>query len=149
MTADVLALYQRVILDHYRRPRNFGPLVDGARHAEGNNPLCGDRVSVYVRVSEDIITEATFDGVGCAICIASASLMTEAVRGKTIAEVDRWSQRVHDLVTAAPGARVDDLGAVAALAGVRQFPVRVPCALLPWHTLRAAAHEDDKVASTE
>jgi nitrogen fixation NifU-like protein len=149
MTASVLALYQQVVVDHYRRPRNVGRLVDGAQHADGDNPLCGDRITVYVRVSGRVITGATFEGAGCAICVASASLMTETVRGKTIAEVDRLGQRVSDLVTGAPGAPVDDLGELTALAGVRQFPVRAKCALLPWHALRAAIHGHDKVVSTE
>ena len=149
MTADVPALYQQVILDHHKRPRNFGPIADGAQHANGNNPLCGDRITIYVRVSGPVVTEATFEGVGCAICIASASLMTEIVRGKTTADVDRLSRRVHDLVSNAPDAPVDGLGTLAALAGVRQFPVRAKCALLPWHTLRAAIHQHDAVVSTE
>lgn len=149
MTGDVLALYQQTILDHYRRPRNCGPLPAGARHAEGNNPLCGDRITVHARVSGNVITGASFEGAGCAICIASASLMTESVHGKTIAEVDRLGQRVHDLVTAAPGAPAEDLGELTALAGVRHFPVRAKCALLPWSTLRAAAHAENNVVSTE
>jgi len=148
MTSDVLALYQDVILDHHRRPRNFRALADG-RRAEGSNALCGDRITVYARVAEHVITEATFEGAGCAICIASASMMTEIVRGKTIAQVDVLSQRVQDLITAPPGAPVNELGPLAALAGVRQFPVRAKCALLPWRTLHAAAHENDNVVSTE
>lgn len=149
MTADVMALYQQVILDHYRKPQHFGRLVDAARHADGNNPLCGDRITVYVRLSADGIAEATFEGTGCAICIASASMMTESVRGKTITEVDRLSARVHDLVTASPDAPVDDRNPLAALAGVRHFPVRAKCALLPWRTLHAALYEHGKIVSTE
>ena len=151
MTGDVLGLYQQVILDHYRNPRNLRPLVDGARHAEGNNPLCGDRITVYVRLSDEghLLTDATFEGAGCAICIAAASLMTEIVRGKTIAEIDRLAQRVQVLVTAAAESPVDDGDGLVALAGVRQFPVRAKCALLPWHTLRAAVHEPDHIVSTE
>ena len=149
MTDDALALYQQVILEHYRRPRNVGPLADGAEHATGDNPICGDRITVYVRVSGGFVTDATFEGTGCAICIASASLMTEIVRGKTIDEIDGLVERVHDLVSAAPGAPVGDVGTAAALAGVRQFPVRARCALLPWQTLRAAAHQGGTVVSTE
>jgi nitrogen fixation protein NifU and related proteins len=151
MTGDVLGLYQQIILDHYRNPRNLRPFADGARHAVGNNPLCGDRITVYVRLSETghILTDATFEGAGCAICIASASLMTEIVRDKTVAENDRLGQRVHDLVTAAAEAPIDDLNGLVALAGVRQFPVRMKCALLPWHTLHAAVHELDTIVSTE
>jgi nitrogen fixation protein NifU and related proteins len=148
MTTGVPALYQQVILDHYRRPRNVGPLVD-AHHADGHNPLCGDRVTVYVSLSGLFVAEATFEGSGCAICVASASLMTESVRGRTVAEVDRLAGQVHDLVAAAPGAPVSDLGALAALAGVRQFPVRAKCALLPWRALSAAIHEQGQVTSTE
>jgi nitrogen fixation NifU-like protein len=151
MTGDVLGLYQQIILDHYRNPRNLRPLVDGARHAEGHNPLCGDRITVYVRLSDDghLLTDASFEGDGCAICIASASLMTEIVRGKTVAEIDRLAQGVHDLVTAAADAPVDDRDGLVALAGVRQFPVRAKCALLPWHTLHAAVHDRDTIVSTE
>ena len=148
MTSDLDDLYQDVILDHHRRPRNCRALA-GGRRAEGSNPLCGDRITVYARVSEDVITEATFEGAGCAICIASASLMTEIVRGRTIADVDVLSQRVQDLITARPGAPVDEIGLLSALVGVRQFPIRAKCALLPWHTLHAAAHENDNTISTE
>jgi nitrogen fixation NifU-like protein len=148
MTSDVLALYQSVILDHNRQPRNVRAL-EGGRRADGNNPLCGDRVTVYVHVADDVITEVAFQGTGCAIFRASASLMTESVTGRTVAEADALCQRVHDLVTALPAAPIDDLGPVSALAGVRQFPVRVRCALLPWRTLRAAAQDRDEVVSTE
>lgn len=149
MTADILALYQDVVLEHSRRPRNFGPLDGAARRAEGHNPLCGDRMTVHVRVSDRIVTRATFEGVGCAICIASASLMTEVVTGKTIAEVDALQRHVHDLVTAGAHPPTDDSGALSALAGVRKFPVRAKCALLPWHTLHAATDGDEAVVSTE
>jgi len=137
-----------VILDHNRTPRNFRALESG-QHADGDNPLCGDRVTVYVRVAEGVITEATFQGVDCAIFTASASLMTEVVQGKTVAELDVLCQQVHDLVSAGPDVADDDLGELSALAGVRQFPVRAKCAMLPWHTLRAAAHDDSAVVSTE
>ena len=148
MTTDVGALYQAVILDHNRQPRNFRAL-DAGRKAEGDNPLCGDHVVVYLRVDEGIITEATFQGFGCAIARASASLMTDSVRGKTLAEADELFQRVQRLVTSPPGAPVEDLGPLSTLAGVRQFPVRVKCATLPWRTLQAAAAASEKVVSTE
>ena len=148
MTADVQALYQAVILDHNKNPRNFRAL-DGGRSAEGDNPLCGDHVVVYVRVDEGIITEATFQGFGCAIARASASLMTDSVRGKTVAEADDLFQRFHRLVTSPPGAPVEDLGALSTLAGVRRFPVRVKCAMLPWRTLQAAAEARDGIVCTE
>jgi nitrogen fixation NifU-like protein len=148
MTSDVQALYQDAILDHNKRPRNFRAL-DGGRRAEGDNPLCGDRVVVYVRVDEGIITEATFQGFGCAIARASASMMTDSVKGKTVAEANELFERVHRLVTSPPGAPIDDLGALSTLAAVRQFPVRVKCATLPWRTLLAAAEASDEVVSTE
>ena len=148
MTSDVEALYQAVILDHNRRPRNFRAL-DGGRRAEGDNPLCGDHVVVYLRVNGGVITEAAFQGFGCAIARASASLMTDSVKGKTVAEADELFQRFHRLVTSPPGAPVEDLGALSTLAGVRQFPVRVKCATLPWRTLQAAAEARDEVVSTE
>jgi nitrogen fixation NifU-like protein len=148
MTSNVQALYQAVILDHNKRPRNFRAL-EGGRRAEGDNPLCGDHMVVYLRVDEGIITEAAFQGFGCAIAKASASLMTDSVRGKTVAEADELFQRVHHLVTSPPGAPVDDLGALSTLAGVRQFPVRVKCATLPWRTLQAAMEARDDVVSTE
>jgi nitrogen fixation protein NifU and related proteins len=148
MTADLQALYQTVIVDHNGRPRNFRALEDG-RQAEGFNPLCGDRVTVYVRVENGAILDAGFQGVGCAIATASASLMTEYVKGKTVAEAEALFERLQCLITAAPDAPIDDLGALSALAGVRRFPVRAKCALLPWHALRAAAAAGDEVVTTE
>jgi len=148
MTSGVEALYQGVILEHNKRPHNFRALA-GGRSAEGDNPLCGDRITVYVRVDEGVITEATFQGFGCAIATASASLMTDSVKGKTVAEADDLLQRVHRLVTSPPGAPIEELGALSTLAGVRQFPVRVKCATLPWRTLQAAAEARDEVVSTE
>jgi nitrogen fixation NifU-like protein len=149
MTDDLQALYQAVILDHNKRPRNFRAL-EGGRTAEGNNPLCGDRVTVYLRVdAAGVITEATFQGFGCAIAKASASLMTDSVRGKTVAEADALFERVHRMMTAPPAAPIEDLGVLSALAGVRQFPVRVKCATLPWQTLLAAAVARGDIASTE
>jgi nitrogen fixation NifU-like protein len=148
VTSDVQALYQAVILDHNKHPRNFRALASG-RRAEGDNPLCGDHMIVYVRVDEGIITEATFQGFGCAIAQASASLMTDSVTGKTVAEADDLFQRFHRLVTSPPAAPVEDLGALSTLAAVRQFPVRIKCATLPWRTLLAAAEARDTVVSTE
>ena len=148
MTPDLLALYQAVILDHNQRPRNFRAL-DGGRQAEGDNPLCGDHVVVYVRVDEGIIREATFQGFGCAIARASASLMTDSVNGKTVAETQALIQRFLGLVTAPPGAPVEDLGPLSTLACVRRFPVRIKCATLPWRTLQAAAEARDEGVSTE
>jgi nitrogen fixation protein NifU and related proteins len=141
-------LYQEVILDHNRRPRNYR-VLDGARKAEGFNPLCGDRLSVYVRLDDGVISDVSFHGSGCAISKASASLMTESLKGKTIAEADALYDRFHRMITAPTGSPVDRLGKLTALAGVRQFPIRVKCASLAWHTLRAAMNAGDEVVSTE
>jgi len=148
MTSDVEALYQAAILDHNKNPRNFRA-IPGVRIAQGDNPLCGDHLIVYLRVDEGLITEAAFQGFGCAIAKASASLMTDSVRGKTVAEANDLFERFHRLVTAPPGAPVDDLGALSALVGVRRFPVRVKCATLAWRTFQAAAEARDGVVSTE
>ena len=148
MNTELLGLYQQIIIDHSQHPRNFGRLA-GAQQADGDNPLCGDRVTVYVRLSGDVVAAAAFEGAGCAICIASASLMTESVRSRTIAEVEALGERVRALVTAEPESPLDDRDPLSSLAGVRRFPVRVKCALLPWHALRAAVHTDHGVVSTE
>ncbi len=130
-------LYRDVILDHNRRPRNFGPLEAADASAEGFNPMCGDRLTLRLKLAGDRIEEIRFEGQGCAISTASASLMTEAVKGKTRAEALRLFGRVHGLLTddAALG---EDLGKIAALSGVREFPARVKCASLCWHTLASA-----------
>jgi nitrogen fixation NifU-like protein len=141
-------LYQEVILDHNKRPRNFRAL-DGAQKAEGYNPLCGDRLTVYLRVEDGVIKEATFEGSGCAISKASASLMTDSVKGKTVAEAKALFERFHRAVTASPDAPIEDLGKLSALTGVRQFPVRVKCATLAWYALRAAAEAPDEVVTSE
>jgi nitrogen fixation protein NifU and related proteins len=148
MSTELQDLYQQVILDHNRRPRNFRQ-IDDARRAEGYNPLCGDRLTVYVRVENGVISDVSFEGSGCAISKASASLMTESVKGKTIEEADALRERFQQMITASPDAPVADLGKLTVLAGVRQFPVRVKCASLAWHTLRAAADAGGKVVSTE
>ena len=148
MMSDLQELYQEVILDHNKRPRNFRALADG-RKAEGYNPLCGDRLMVYLHVEDDVIKDATFQGSGCAISKASASLMTDVVKGKTVAEAEALFERFHRVVTAPPDATVEDLGKLSVLAGVRQFPVRVKCATLAWYALRAAAEARDEVVSTE
>ena len=148
MTTDLQELYQEVILDHNKRPRNFRA-IEGGRKAEGYNPLCGDRIKVYVRLEHDVIKDVSFQGAGCAISKASASLMTEAVRGKTVAEAEALIERFQQMITAPPEASPADLGKLTVLAGVRQFPIRVKCASLAWHTLRAAADARDAVVSTE
>jgi nitrogen fixation protein NifU and related proteins len=139
--SDMRELYQEMILDHHRHPRNFGKLSDANRFAEGFNPLCGDRVTVYAIVEEDVLRELSFEGSGCAICMASCSLMTEALKGRSVAEAEELFGHFHDLLTD-DDAKVDEdvLGKLAVFQGVREFPVRVKCATLPWHALRAAIH---------
>ena len=141
-------LYQEVILDHNRRPRNFR-VLEGGRKAEGFNPLCGDRLTVYLRVDDGVISDVGFQGSGCAISKASASLMTESMKGRSVGEATALFNRFQQMITAQPGSPVDHLGKLAALAGVRQFPIRVKCASLAWHTLRAALDARDEVVSTE
>ena len=136
MSDELRDLYQEVILDHNRRPRNFGTLPDANRSAEGNNPLCGDRVTVYLRVEDDRVRGISFQGSGCAISTASASLMTEALRGRTVAEAHALFDGFRALVT--QGTDAGELGKLAVFTGVREFPIRVKCATLAWHTLEAA-----------
>ena len=132
-------LYRDVILDHNRRPRNFGPLEPSDASAEGVNPLCGDRLTLRLNLAEDTIRDIRFEGQGCAISTASASLMTEAVKGKTRGEALALFDRVHKLLTD-DEAGAEDLGKLAALSGVREYPARVKCASLCWHTLASALH---------
>jgi nitrogen fixation NifU-like protein len=148
VSAELHGLYQKVILDHNRHPRNFR-VIEGARTAEGYNPICGDRVTVHVLVEGDVIRDVSFQGSGCAIVKASASLMTETVKGQTVAEASALVERVHRMIAAPPGSPIENLGLLAALAGVRLFPTRVKCASLAWHALRAAADARDQVISTE
>lgn len=145
-------LYQDLILDHGRSPRNFRVLADANRKAEGFNPLCGDRLTLYLLVDDaGSVRDASFQGSGCAISKASASLMSAAVKGKTVAQVEELFRRFHALVTGEPGgdAKPESLGKLAAFAGVREFPTRVKCASLPWHTLHAALHGEREPATTE
>jgi len=148
MTPDLDALYVDVIVAHNKHPRNRRRLAAG-RRAEGVNPLCGDRLTVYVQVERGVIEDVSFEGIGCAIAIASASLMSESVHGKTVAEAEALLERVQRMVTAPADAPIDDLGALAALAGVRRFPVRVKCATLAWQALRAAASGGNEAVTTE
>ncbi len=143
---DLNDLYRDVILDHNRNPRNFGPLEPANAVAEGFNPLCGDRLTLRLKLAGDTIEDIRFEGEGCAISTASASLMTEAVKGKTRAQALGVFERVHRLLTddSAPGA---DLGKIAALSGVREFPARVKCASLCWHTLAKALEAPDAAAA--
>ena len=148
MSAGLHALYEEAILDHNRHPRNFR-VIEGGRRAEGYNPICGDRITVHVRVEGDVIRDVSFQGSGCAITKASASLMTESVKGQSLADASALIERFHRMITAPPGAPVENLGALTVLAGVRLFPVRIKCATLPWYALRAAADARDEVVSTE
>jgi nitrogen fixation NifU-like protein len=148
VSADLHDLYQEVILDHNRRPHNFRVIEDGVQ-AEGFNPLCGDRLTVYLKVDEGRIRDASFQGSGCAISKASASLMTDSVKGKTLAEAADLFRRFHAMITGAPEDPAADLGKLSVLAGVRQFPVRVKCASLAWHTLNSAIEDRHEVVSTE
>jgi nitrogen fixation NifU-like protein len=149
--SDMRELYQEVILDHHKHPRNFGRLANANRRAEGFNPLCGDRVTVYLHVDGTALKDMSFEGSGCAICMASASVMTDALMGKSVDDADRLFVEFHDLVTgeSAQTPDVEALGKLAVFMGVREFPVRVKCATLPWHALRAALKDSDKAVSTE
>ena len=148
--SDLGDLYQEVILDHNRRPRNFRTMEDANRKQEGYNPLCGDRLMLYVKLEADRIADVAFQGTGCAISKASASLMTDALKGKTVKEARELFEQFHGMITSTPGTPVDDLGKLSVFAGVREFPTRIKCASLAWHTMKAAvAHESDAPVSTE
>jgi len=149
--SDARELYQEVILDHHRRPRNFGPLPEANCSSEGYNPLCGDRITLYLVVANDMILDVSWEGSGCAICTASASVMTEALKGHTLAEARDLFARFHDVVTGPPdeNPNVDGIGKLAVFSGVREYPVRIKCATLPWHTMRAALDGSENGVSTE
>lgn len=146
MSAELRELYQDVILDHGKRPRNFGRLAAANRSAEGDNPLCGDRLTLTVEVADGRVADAAFEGAGCAISVASASLMTDAVKGLPVEDAEALFHRFHRLLAGERGGTADareadeDLGKLAVFAGVREYPMRVKCATLPWHTLMAALH---------
>ena len=146
--SDLADLYQDVILDHSRHPRNFGHPDDANREAQGNNPLCGDRVTVYLHIDGEVIAGASFEARGCAISLASASMMTEMVTGRTVAEARDLFDRFHRLVTEEDGDG-DGLNELEALSGVREFPMRIKCATLPWHTMTAAIDRLDEEVRTE
>ncbi len=131
-------LYQEVILDHNRRPRNFRVIEPASAAQEGYNPLCGDRLTLYLTIDGDVITDAAFQGSGCAISKASASLMTEAVKGKTVDQARALFDAFHEMITSPPESPLPEMGKLAVLSGVRDFPTRVKCAGLAWHTLKAA-----------
>ena len=147
--SDLSDLYQDVILDHNRRPRNFGPLASADRQAHGHNPLCGDKLTVYLGMDGDTIRQIQFEGAGCAISKASASLMTDAVKGQSLTDALSLFDRVHDMLTTpiAEPVNTDAVGKMAVLSGVREFPARVKCASLAWHTLKAAMDREEKVST--
>lgn len=141
--SDLSDLYQEVILDHNKRPRNFRVIEKPSHHARGYNPLCGDRLDLFLTVEADRIADVGFQGSGCAISRASASLMTDAVKGRSLGEARDLFERFHRMVTTPPDRGVEDMGKLSVLAGVREFPVRVKCASLAWHTLKAALDREE------
>lgn len=148
MTGDLRELYEEVILEHNRHPRHFPENPHGSNHhAHGFNPLCDDEIAVHLKVADGHIAEAGFEGSGCAVAMASASMMTEAIQGKTVAEVDRLFDRVHAML--AEDGPADAVGKLKVLSGVREFPMRVKCATLAWHTLRAALDNRGETVTTE
>jgi len=147
MSAELRELYQETIIDHGRHPRNFGELLTANHHKEGFNPLCGDKIMLHVQEQDGVVEKIKFEGCGCAISMASASLMTEALQGKTKQDIGDIFDAFHDLVT--EGRSSDILGKLTVLAGVHEFPVRVKCATLAWHTLKAALANDTNTVTTE
>jgi nitrogen fixation NifU-like protein len=146
--SDMRELYQEVILDHNKQPRNCYVMDCANRSADGHNPLCGDTVKVYLRIENGIIEEISFQGAGCAICTASTSLMTESVKGKTVEEAKDLFDEFHHMLTGVAAEQGLELGKLLVFEGVREYPVRVKCATLAWHTLNAAMeNEDDKVTT--
>lgn len=147
--ADLREIYQEVILDHYRRPRNFNVLESANQEAKGHNPLCGDRVHVYLEIENGVVKEVSFQGAGCAISTASASMMTEAVKGKGCDDTLQLFRQFHQKMTGPEDLDAIDLGKLEAFSGVRQIPIRVKCATLAWHTLKAALENTSAPVSTE
>lgn len=149
--SELRDLYQEVILDHRKRPRNFRSMESADFQAEGYNPLCGDQVTVFLKVRDSVIEDVSFQGEGCAISIASASLMTEILKGKTLQEAGNLFSKFHNLMIdeATEGEERLSLGKLEVLAGVREFPMRVKCATLPWHTLHAALENQGQIVTTE
>jgi nitrogen fixation protein NifU and related proteins len=144
------ALYQDLILDHNRAPQNYRSMENANRRVEGNNPLCGDRLTVWLRMEDDVIADVTFQGLGCAISMASASLMTSAVKGKTRVEAEALFERFLGMITGAvEQEEAESLGKLAVFSGVSEFPIKVKCASLSWHAMKAALDQPDGVVSTE
>jgi nitrogen fixation NifU-like protein len=151
MDNELRELYQQVILDHNKSPRNFRKMEHPDHHAEGYNPLCGDKIDVYLHVENGVVKDISFQGSGCAISKASASLMSAFVKGKSIEEAEEIFKRFHDLITGklSEDENIEDLGKLAVFAGVKEFPARVKCASLAWHTMISALSKNDETVSTE
>jgi len=145
---DLQDLYQQVIIDHNHNPRNFHEIEHPSHSAKGHNPLCGDKIDIYLTIKDDIITEVSFTGSGCAISKASSSLMTEALTGKTVKEAQQLFDSVHNMITNGK-TDVEDIGKLAVLSGIHKFPARVKCAILPWHTMKNALEKNTKPIITE
>jgi nitrogen fixation NifU-like protein len=146
---DLRDLYREIILDHNRNPRNFGELPDADRTVEGVNPLCGDRITLFVKLDGDTVTDLRFKGTGCAISVASSSLMTERVKGIPVSEALTLYDHVHEMLTSDCDCDLEELGKLAALSGVREYPSRVKCASLGWHALKTAITSSEPQISTE
>ncbi len=151
MDSELRELYQQVILDHNKSPRNFRVMENPTQEADGHNPLCGDTLHIYLHVEDGIIKDVSFKGSGCAISKASASLMTSMIKGKTVEEAEKLFENFHALVTGKLGENADlsELGKLAVFAGVQEFPIRVKCASLAWHTMESALHQNGMEATTE
>jgi len=151
MDTELKELYQQVILDHNKSPRNFGKIEHANHTAEGYNPLCGDKVNIYIEMDNDVIKDISFQSSGCAISQASSSLMSSAVKGKTREEAEKIFNRFHDLIIGKPDEEksLEELGKLTVFAGVKDFPSRVKCASLPWHTMLNALHKNDEQVATE
>ncbi len=147
--SEINELYQEVILDHNKNPRNFREIENADKFADGNNPLCGDKIKVYATVEDDVVTDVAFTGSGCAISKASASIMTQTLKGKTIAEAESIFNEFHSMVTGKLDPETDEntLGKLKIFAGVLEFPARVKCASLSWHTINAALHGEEEVST--
>jgi len=145
---ELQELYQQVIIDHNHNPRNFREIEHPSHSAKGHNPLCGDKIDIYLTIEDDIITEVSFMGSGCAISKASSSLMTEVLLGKTVIEAQKIFDSVHDMITIGKTDSAD-IGKLAVLSGVHKFPARVKCAILPWHTMKNALEKSTKTTITE
>jgi len=149
--SELRELYQEVILDHNKNPRNFGVPEHASNQADGHNPLCGDQVTIYLDIQDGVVQDVKFMGSGCAISVASASMMTEAVKGRRVDEVEALFERFHKNMTeeGTSASLSDEPSELDALSGVKEFPIRVKCATLPWHTLTAALHHQDKATTEE